>query len=83
MEQPNYEQTIQYAKADHSATLPPKKIKFLQQVTGKVLFYARAVDNTMIHALNDIASSIDVESTYNDIVYFLNYAACNPDAEII
>ena len=37
----------------------------------------------MIHALNDIASSTDVESTYNTTVYFLNYAAYNPDAEII
>ena len=36
-----------------------------------------------MHALNDIASSTDVKSTYNATVYFLNYAACNPDAEII
>ena len=36
-----------------------------------------------MHALNDIASSTDVESTYNVTIYFLNYAACNPDAEII
>ena len=37
----------------------------------------------MMNALNDIASSTDVEFTYNATVYFLNYAACNPDAEII
>ena len=37
----------------------------------------------MMHALNDIASSADVESTYNATVYRLNYAACNPDNEII
>ena len=83
MERPNYGQKIQYAKVDHSAALPPQKIEFLQQVTGKFLFYARAVDNTMMRAFNDIASSIDVESTCNATVYFLNYAACNPDAEII
>ena len=83
MEQPVYEQKIQYVKVDHSAALPPNKIKFLQQVTGKFLFYARAVENTMMYTRNDIVSSTDVESTYNVTVYFINYAACNPDTEII
>ena len=40
MEQPYYGQPIQYARVDHSAALTPKKIKFLQQLTGKFLFYA-------------------------------------------
>ena len=63
MDWPDYGQTIQYAKVDHSVDLPPEKIKFPQQVTRKFLFYARAVDNTMMHALNDIASSTDAEFT--------------------
>ena len=37
----------------------------------------------MMCALNDIASSVNVESTYNATVYFLNYVTCNPNAEII
>ena len=83
MDRPDYGQKKQYTNIDHSAALPPDNIKFLQQVTRKFLFYARAVNNTMMHALNDIAASTDVESTYNATVYFLNCAACNPDAEII
>ena len=39
MDQPNYGQTIQYAKADHSAALIPDEIKFLQKVTGKFHFF--------------------------------------------
>ena len=83
MDRPNYRQAIQYAKVDHSIDLPPEKIKFLQQVNRKFLFYACTDDNTMMHVLDDIASSADVESTYNATAYFLNYAACNPDAETI
>ena len=83
MNWPNYGETIQHVKVDHSVDLIPKKIKFLQQVTRNFLFYACAINNTMMHALNGIASSADVKSTYNTTVYFLNYATCNPDAEII
>ena len=83
MDRPDYGQAIQYVKVDHSVDLLPEKIKFLQQVIRNFLFYTCAVDNTMMHALNDIASSADVKSTYNTTVYYLNYAACNPDAEII
>ena len=50
MERPDYGQTIQYAKIDNITAITLDKIKFLQKVTGKLLFYARAVDNTMMHA---------------------------------
>ena len=82
MDRPDYGQKIQYAKVDHSAPLPPNKFKFLQQVTEKFLLYARALNTTMMHALNDIAASTDVKSTYNANVYVLNYAACNLDAPV-
>ena len=62
MNRPDNEQDIQYAKVDYSADLTPAKIKFLQQVTRKFLFYARAVDNTMMHALDGIASGANVTS---------------------
>jgi hypothetical protein len=35
-------------KADTSPLLPPSGIQFLQQVVGTILYYARAVDNTML-----------------------------------
>jgi hypothetical protein len=33
-----------------------KETKLLQQVCCKFLYYARAVDITMLHALNDLAT---------------------------
>jgi hypothetical protein len=58
-------------------------VKFIQQVTGKFLYYARAIDNTMLHALNDIASSKNTNQTIAATRYFLNYAASNPNGSII
>ena len=37
----------------------------------------------MLHALNDIATSKDTQATLMAVKYFLNYAACNPNASII
>ena len=54
-----------------------------QRVYGKFLFYARAIDNTMLHALNDIASSKNTKACADAVNYFLNYAASNPEAEIL
>ena len=61
------------------------QIKHIEQVVGKFLYYARAIDNTMLHALNNIASSKSkgTQTTWEAVKYFLNYAASNPDAEII
>eukprot|EP00536_Pseudo-nitzschia_multiseries_P016627 jgi/Psemu1/98512/gw1.1171.2.1 len=80
---PAYGEKIQYAKLEDVTTLSDKEIKFIQQVTGKFLFYARAVDNMMLHALNDIASAKNNKTTLAATKYFLNYASCNPDASII
>ncbi|MGK3736814.1 MAG: hypothetical protein ACI8RD_014404, partial [Bacillariaceae sp.] len=44
-------------KHDTTAILNAEQIKFIQRTTGKFIFYARAIDNTMLHALNDIATS--------------------------
>jgi hypothetical protein len=83
MEPPKYGEPIQYAKIDDSPSLALDLIKFIQKVTGKFLFYGRAIDNTMQHALNEIACSKDNETKHEATIYFLNYAASNPDAEII
>ena len=37
----------------------------------------------MLHGINDISSSDNLASTYASTKYFLNYAASNPDAELI
>jgi hypothetical protein len=63
--------------------MSPAEIKYKQRAVGKFLFYARAIDNTMLHALNDIATSKDTKATHEAMVHFLNYASCNPNASII
>ena len=50
-----YNAKVQYSKPTDTRPISDKDYKFIQQVTGKFLFYARAVDPTMLHALNCIA----------------------------
>ena len=82
---PKYGQRVQYSHVDETLKLRPDAIKFIQRVTGKFLFYARAIDNTMLHALNDITTATvnGTEATLAATKYFLNYAACNPNAKIL
>jgi hypothetical protein len=85
IERPDYGVKVQYVKHDTTATLSAEQIKFIQRTTGKFLFYARAIDNTMLHALNDIATSTinGTEATLAATNHFLNYAASNPNGKII
>jgi hypothetical protein len=76
---------IQLAPLDD--TTPPldaKQIKRLQQVIGTLLFYARAVDPTMLVALGTLAAaqSQGTEATADALTRLLNYAAIHPDAQI-
>ena len=49
--------TRQYATApDTSPLLSPKETTFIQSVTGSHLYYGRAIDYTILPALNEIAS---------------------------
>ena len=55
---PVYGSTVQYAKPDNTTTPLDKAIKlFVQQVTGTFLYYARAVNGTMLMALSSIATA--------------------------
>jgi hypothetical protein len=83
-ERPDYGARIQYVKEDTSAPLPPDKIRYIQKVVGKFLFMGRALDNTMLHALNDIACAVTkgTEATLAATTYFLNYIASNPSPRI-
>lgn len=77
---PEYGATIQYVEDDTSRKLKPEEIKRIQKVVGKFLFLAKAVDNTMLHALNEIACNVSAgtEKTLEAATYLLNYIACNP-----
>ena len=58
--------------------------RFIQQVTGKFLFYGRAVDPTLLTSLNEIASqqSSPTTETMNRVKQFLDYVASQEDAVI-
>ena len=82
---PKYGSRVQYAKVDESAVLTKDKVTFVQRAIGKLLYYARAVDPTMLHAINDISLSAakGTEATLDATMYLLNYAHTHPNAEII
>ena len=69
---------------DESAKLSPREIKHVQQIVGTFLFYARAVDPTMLTALSTIATeqSQGTQNTKDKAEHFLKYAASHPDATI-
>ena len=79
---PEYGKKVQMATIDDSDPMNKEQIKKLEQVCGKFLYYARAVDDTMLHALNDLATQKNdgTQKTVEALIYFLNYCASNPDA---
>ena len=77
--------TVQYApEPDNSPFLPPSGKTRVQQIVGTFLFYARAIDNTMLTTLNSLSTcqSKPTASTNQDIAQFLDYAATHPDDTI-
>jgi hypothetical protein len=82
---PKYGARVQYAKVDATPPLRADKINFIQRAVGKLLYYARAVDPTMLHAINDISlnTSKGTEATLDATMFLLNYAHTHPNAEII
>jgi hypothetical protein len=82
---PTYSAAVQYApENDTTATLPQPKITKIQQIIGTLLYYAIAVDPTMLVALGTIAAnqSTATATTSHAVVKLLNYAATHPDAAI-
>ena len=57
IERPDYGAKVQYAKEDHAPPLSATQIKHIERVVEKFLYYGRDIDNTMLHALNDITST--------------------------
>ena len=83
--QPKYGETKQYAPdEDTSPPLDEKGKKYIQEVIGTFLYYARAVDATMLPALGTLATqqANPTENTMKKVKQFLDYAATHPDAII-
>ena len=81
---PKYGIKMQLAPIDESDPMTDKQIKLLQQVCGTFLYYARAVDCTILHALNDLATQTKngTQKTAKVLTHFLNYCADIPDAKV-
>ena len=83
--QPEYGAKIQYAEdTDNSAPLTPHETTRLQQIIGTFLYYARAIDNTMLVALGTLAAAQTkgTRHTMEAAVQLLNYTAINQNAAI-
>ena len=82
-DKPIYGAPIQLAQTDDTSDLLAKDDKVrVQAVLGTLLFYARAVDFTMLKAIGTIATqqATPTRHTLEKIVWLLNYAATYPNA---
>ena len=70
------------APEDSSDPLNDTEIKHIQAVTGTLLYYARAVNKTMLLALNSIASAKTTQKMAQAITHLLKYAATHPNDTI-
>jgi len=82
---PTYGAKVQYATSDDDAPLlDPPSLTRVQQIVGMLLYYAMAIDNTMLVALGSIAGqqAKATTSTMTAANWLLDYAASNPIARI-
>ncbi len=83
---PNYGAKAQYTEdPGTSALLPNKDKRFIQEVIGTFLYYARCVNSTILAVLGSIATQqgIPTENTMKKVQHFLDYASKNPDAIVM
>jgi hypothetical protein len=81
---PVYGAKTQYATKDETPPLTSKQCLTIQKVTGSILYYARAVEPTVLMPLNDIATeqtkaTEKIQAATNQL---LDYLATHPDATI-
>jgi hypothetical protein len=81
---PIYGAKTQYAMKDETPPLTAQQCLTIQKVTGSALYYARAVDPTVLMPLNDIATEQTkaTEKTKAATNQMLDYLATHPDATI-
>jgi hypothetical protein len=71
-------------EATTSPALPDKEINKLQQLTGTLLYYSRAVDPTLIMPINVLAykQSTATHVTAGKVIKLLNYCNTHPESKI-
>jgi hypothetical protein len=67
-----------------SPKLDEKGIKHIQQIVGSILYYARAVDMTLLAALSTIAinQTKAPTQTMEQCIQLLDYLACNQNPKV-
>ena len=83
---PQYGTRIQEATPEDTTTPVPPEIKTkIQQIIGSLLYYGRAVDNTILVALNAIASqqANATKATLSKVHQLLDYVATHPNATLV
>ncbi len=83
--QPKYGAKVQFTEPeDTTALLDVPAIKRIQQITGTLLYYARAVDPTLLVTLGTIAAqqAKATTTTAKAVQQLLDYAHTHPDATI-
>jgi hypothetical protein len=81
---PVYGAKTQYSTKDEIPPLTAQRCLTIQKATRSVLYYARAVDPTVVMPLNDIATEQTkaAEKTQADMNQLLDYLATHPNATI-
>jgi hypothetical protein len=81
---PAFGQRLQMAPIDDAPKLDKQGIRLVQSIVGSLLYYARAVDPTMLPALNDIGSeqSAATTKTKESCKWLLDFATTYPNAKI-
>ena len=77
-----YVQNIQYAdRLDVSEKISDKETNLIQQVCGTFLYYAIAIDNTILPTLSDIylEQYKATKNTAKQVAKLLDYLASNPN----
>jgi hypothetical protein len=83
--QPQYGAEVQMTEPiDHSAPLTAKDITHLKQVLRTLLFYARAINSSMLVALGSLAlaQTKGIKATLQSMKQLLDYAATYPNTKI-
>ena len=77
-----YGKATQYTTTDVSNPAPKSAQKYAQKIVETFLYYALALDLTMLVALGSIASQQNnpTEKTMSEVTGFLDYCAAHPNA---
>ena len=82
--QPSYGSKVQMANFDDSPPLNATETKHIQSIVGSFLYYARAIDSTMLPALNEIGAqqASPTDNTLKACKMLMDYASTFPNAVI-